>query len=160
MRKRSSYRPKSVLINPVAYVLESITPVAQHHGHLIGLKIKNHDAMAALTRGRATRNDIDLIIIMANTCEALHRAGFGAEYKGVLREGLDAIHAVAQRGITTGRFLLRASEMNAINYLMELHDAQMDVVTVRDVEHATRCVANEHRNKKMRTIVGTTGETI
>jgi len=30
MRKRSKYRPKKVLINPVGYVLEGMTPVAKH----------------------------------------------------------------------------------------------------------------------------------
>jgi hypothetical protein len=35
MRKRSSYRPKPVLANPLLYVLESFTPVRAHDSYLI-----------------------------------------------------------------------------------------------------------------------------
>ena len=153
MRKRSKYRPKGVIANPVAYVMESLTPVAKQNSFLIDLKIKNHDAMAALTQGRASKAEIDMLIPMGNICEALYRMGFGTEYKDVVRTGLDALHAVGKRGHETGKFILRADEMNALNELMELHDAQMDVITVKDMERAVRIVDAEFRARRMRPIV-------
>lgn len=150
MKKRSKYRPKGVLINPVAYVLESMKPVKYHDGFLIDLKIKNHGAMEALTKGRAQRSDMDLLINMGNTVEALYRLGFGEDYGDVIKQGLDALHDVGQRGVQTGRFILKAHEMSHLNLLMELHDAQMEVITVKDMERAGDLIAKEFDQRKMR----------
>jgi hypothetical protein len=153
MRKRSKYRPKGVILNPIAYVMEGMTPVTKHDNFLLDLKIKNHGAMTALTQGRAVKADIDTLIPMGNICEALYRMGFGTEYKDVIHAGLDALHAVGKRGWQTGRFILKSEEMNALNILMELHDAQMDVITIKDMEKACKIVDAEYRAKKMRTMV-------
>ena len=152
MRKRSKYRPKGLIMNPIAYVMESMTPVAKHDNFLIDLKIKNHGAMTALTTGQAVRADIDALIAMSNICEALFRMGFGREYNDVVRQGSDALYAVGKRGAETGRFILRADEMTALNTLMELHDAQMDVITIKDMEKACQIVDREFAQKKMRTM--------
>lgn len=153
MRKKSKYRPKGVVLNTMAYVMESMTPVEKHGSFLIDLKIKNHEAMTALTKGQATKTDLDMLIAMVNFVEALYRMGIGTEYEDVVREGLDAIRDVARRGAPTGRFILKANEMNAINAVMELHDAQMDVITVKDMEKAFQIVDNEWRQKKMNPIL-------
>ena len=153
MRKRSKYRPRAILINTIGYVLEGMTPVAKHDQFLVELKIKNHLAMATLTKGLATRVDIDTLIATVNITEALYRLGFGKEYADVVTEGLDALRAVGRRGIETGRFILKASEMNALNLVMELHDAQMDLITIKDMDKAVELVREEFRQRKMRPIV-------
>jgi len=153
MRKRSKYRPKGVIMNPMAYVIESMTPLAKHDNFLIDLKIKNHMAMTNLTQGKATREDMDTLIPMANFVEALYRMGFGTDYATEVRTGLDALHAVGKRGVESNRFILRSEEMRALNTLMELHDAQMDVITVKDMERAFKIVDEEYKQRKMRPIV-------
>ena len=152
MRKRSKYRPKPVLQNPLGYVLESITPVSQHDSYLVDLKIKNHGAMTALTRGLATRQDIDVLIPAVNIVEALYRMGFGRDYFPEVRAGLDALFEVGVRGAESGRFVLKASEMDALNTVMELHDAQLEVITVKDVDNALKLVMEDFRQKRMRAI--------
>jgi len=153
MRKRSKYRPKGVIMNPIAYVMESMTPVAEHDNFLIDIKIKNHMAMTNLTQGKATREDMDTLIPMANFVEALYRMGFGRDYATEVSTGLDALHAVGKRGAESGRFILRSQEMRALNTLMELHDAQMDVITVKDMERAFKIVDDEYKQRRMRPIV-------
>jgi hypothetical protein len=150
MRKRSSYRPRPVLANPLLYVLESFTPVRAHDSYLIDLKIKNHGAMSNLTRGIAVRQDIDTLISMGNLTEALYRLGFGREYGDVVKQGLDALHDVGKRGVQTGRFILKAQEMSHLNLSMELHDAQMDLITVKDMEKAIEIVNKEFQLRKMK----------
>ena len=150
MKKRSKYRPKGKLINPVAYVLESLKPVRHHDSYLMDLKIKNHGSMEALTKGNAGRTEIDLLINMGNTTEALYRLGFGEDYGDVVEQGLDALHEVGQRGVQTGRFILKAHEMSHLNLLMELHDAQMEVITVKDMERASDLISKEFDQRKMR----------
>ncbi len=155
MRKRSKYRPRSVLVNPLGYVLESITPVAKHEQYLVELKIKTHLAMSTLTKGLATRGDIDTLIATVNIVEALYRLGFGREYADVVKGGLDALRSVGKRGAESGRFILKSDEMNALNLAMELHDAQMDIITVKDIDKAIALVKEEFRQRKMRPIVET-----
>jgi hypothetical protein len=153
MRKRSKYRPKKVLANPLGYVLEGMTPVVKHDSFLLDLKIKNHLSMSSLTQGKATREDMDKIINMANIAEALYRLGFGADYKDVLQEGSSAVLAIARRGAETNRFVLWGAEMKALNTLMELHDAQMEVITIKDMERAVALVENERKQKRMTSII-------
>ena len=153
MRKRSKYRPKPVLRNPLGYVLESLTPVASHDNFLLDLKIKNHYAMAMLTQGKATRDDMDKLINMSNMTEALYRLGFGTEYDAVIASGMPSLLAVCRRGAETNRFILRSEEMRALNDLMDLHDAQMDVITIRDVDKAVLIIERERQNKRTEYVV-------
>lgn len=156
MKKRSAYRPKPMLINPLMYVLESLKPVREHDSFLIDLKIKNHGAMSSLTRGEASRDDMDALITMVNVVEALYRLGYGQEYGDVVRDGLNALHEVGKRGVSTGRFVLKSKEMSDLNTVMELHDAQMEVITVKDMERVTEMVRKEFEQRKMRTFKETT----
>jgi hypothetical protein len=112
--------------------------------------------MTTLTRGAATKTDMDDLIAMANISEALSRLGFGQEYEDVVRAGLDSLHEVGKRGMadpTNPKFILRSSDMKALNELMELHDAQMDVITIKDMERAIDIVNEEFRQRKMRSIL-------
>lgn len=158
MRKRSRYRPRPVYVNPVAYVLEGMTPVSQHGQYLIGLKIKNHDALTSLTKGVAKQLEIEILISCANICEALCRMGFGDEYADVVTQGQDALHAIGRRGAQSNRFILKSHEMSALNSMMDLHDAQMDIITVKDMELAVGIVKKEFEQKKMRPIIEKEGK--
>ena len=153
MKKRSAYKPKPVFANPLAYVLESMVPVSRHDSFLLDLKIKNHGAMSSLTQGAATRQDMDVLISMVNVTEALYRMGFGQEYGHIVQQGLDALHCVGLRGAETSRFTLKAQEMSHLNDIMELHDAQMDLITIKDMERATMLIKREFEQKKMRPIL-------
>jgi hypothetical protein len=153
MRKRSKYRPRTVISNPVAYVLESLSPVNSHASFMVDLKIKNHGAMDSLTKGVAKHADIDTLISMVNMTEAFARLGFGEAYSDVVLAGLQALRHVGKRGAASGNFVLKASEMNALNSAMELHDAQMDIVTLKDMDRAIALVQEEYRLRKMTPIV-------
>ena len=133
--------------------MENLSPVRSHTSFMIDLKIKNHAAMDSLTKGVATRSDIDMLISMGNMTEAFARIGFGKDYSDVVKEGLLALRAVGKRGVESGRFILKAAEMTALNELMELHDAQMEVVTLKDMDAAIALVREEYRLKKMTPIL-------
>lgn len=148
MRKRSKYRPKGIIRNPIAYVMESMTPVAQHDSYLLDLKIKNSEAMVALLRGDATKRDMDTLIAMSNIVEALWNLGFGQDYKEVAIEGRVAILNIVHRAVTTKRFVPTGEQVKALQMLMELHDAQMDVITIKDMERALAYAHEQMRLKK------------
>jgi hypothetical protein len=120
---------------------------------MLDLKIKNHAALEALTKGAATRADIDTLIAMGNITEAFARMGFGKDYGDVVKAGLQALRSVGARGAASNRFILKAAEMTALNEFIELHDAQMEVVTLKDMDAAIALVRKEFRLKKMTPIL-------
>jgi hypothetical protein len=120
---------------------------------MLDLKIKNHAALEALTKGAATRADIDTLIAMGNITEAFARMGFGKDYSDVVKAGLQALRSVGARGAASNRFILKAAEMTALNEFIELHDAQMEVVTLKDMDAAIALVRKEFRLKKMTPIL-------
>jgi hypothetical protein len=154
MRKRSKYRPKGLLPDPVSWVLAGMKPFTSV-SLSADLRIKNHDAMDLLRRGDATIATIDVLIGAFNMCEAytMLRPELGQDWKEEIKAGLDALHAVGQRGVASGRFILKAEELNAMNLVMEIHDAQLDNTTVNDMEKAMDIVSAEYRAKRMRPIV-------
>lgn len=147
MRKRSKYRPRPVIANPMEFVLESMTPIAKHDNYLLDLKIKNSAAMHSLLRGTATRHDMDTLIAMSNITEALHRLGFGAEYGEACVGGREAIIGIVTRSVERLRYTPTGKEIQQLNLLMELHDAQMDVITIKDMERALAYAKQLLRNK-------------
>jgi hypothetical protein len=136
MRKRSKYRPRPILSNPIGYVLEGMEPVRSRTEHINKLKIVNHMALVNLTQGKAVRGDINSLINMVNLVEAMHRLGFGREYSKEVKDGLDALYAVSVRGKDSNRFILKATEMSALNAVSELHDAQLDAITIKELDMA------------------------
>lgn len=152
MRKRSSYRPKPQLPNPVAWIINGFKPVSA--AGIVNVQIKNHNAIDALRKGVANREDIDTIIEALNIAEALQRLGIGDEYKDELREAQDALYAVSKRGVDREyRFVLRARELTAINLGMEIHDAQIEVTTIEKLEKAMDIVTSEIKNRRARVIM-------
>lgn len=145
MRKRSAYRPKPVLANPLGYVLDTLSPVMQQESVLLDLKIKNSQAMVALMQGRATVDDMDTLIAMSNMVSAFINMGFGTEYKDAAVGGRVAIVSILDRAGKRKKFTPTGPEIQLLNLLMELHDAQMEVVTLGDLEKAIAYV--QHRIK-------------
>lgn len=154
MRKKSKYKPKGVRVDAVNWVLSGLKPFASVDVSTT-LRIKNHDAMDTLRRGDATKADIDVLIGAFNMAEAYMRLRpeLGADWADEIQAGLDALHAVGKRGVTSGRFILKAEELKAMNLVMEIHDAQLDNTTVKDMELAMDIVSAEYRAKRMRPIV-------
>lgn len=144
-KPRKKYRPKAVLSNPLGYVLESMTRVADHDSLLVDLKIKNHLAMSMLVRGQAKKDDMDKLVVMSNMTEALCALGFGKEYQNVCIDGRYAILSIANRATKHGRFTPTGPEITMLNTLMELHDAQMEIITVKDMEKALDIVRTKLR---------------
>lgn len=147
-KPRKKYRPKPVLQNPVGYVLESMMPLRNHDFPLTDLKIKNHLAMSMLTTGKATKKDMDMLVTMSNVTEALWEMGFGKEYQNVCIDGRYALLSVINRATQHGRFTPTGPEITMLNTLFELHDAQMEVITVKDMEKALELVRIRLRTDK------------
>jgi response regulator of citrate/malate metabolism len=77
--------------------------------------------------------------------------GFGKEYEEVGIAGRAALIGIAFRSVKLLRFTPTGLEIKALNELMELHDAQMEVITVQDMCNAiTRAKATIRSGKATR----------
>lgn len=135
-KPKKKYRPKSPIADPLGFVLEGFKPLRQQDSYLLNLKVVNHGAMLQLTRGAASLDDINTLLAMSNGCVALVSMGIGAEYREVMDRGVAALQAVCDRACQTDRVTLYAHEITALNEFIELHDAQLDVVTVAEMSRA------------------------
>ena len=140
-------------LDAVTWVINGFKPVSATGSAVLDLKIKNHSALEALRTGQAKRYDIDSIISALNVSEALARLGIGHEYKDEIKEGQDSLLELSRRGINReDRFVAKAAELTAINYVMELHDAQLEITTIAQLEKALDMVVNEIKSRKARPI--------
>jgi hypothetical protein len=153
MKKRSKYKPKGVRLDNMAWVQSGLKRVDEVSASAT-IKIRNHDAMNTLRLGSATRAEIDIIINALNIAEALAQRGVGSDWMPELRSAQDHLLALARRGLTS-RFIVRGDELTALNLAMEIHDAQLETVTVRQLEAAMNFVTETVRLKKARPIVET-----
>ena len=156
MRKRSKYRPKPQLLDPLHWVIAGMKPVLTATGVMSSVRIKNHLALRCVVDGTATRKDMDVLIEAFNVTEALARvdASLGRDWSEEIKAGQDALLSMGKRGVAKGdRFVFTGAELNAANTVMEIHDAQLERCTVAQMEKALHEVIKDIRHKKARAVV-------
>lgn len=154
MRKKSKYKPRPIKADAVTWVINGFRNISDTGDVVLNLKIKNHEAIESLRRGQATRNDLDILIGAFNVTEALARMRIGDDYANEIKAGQDALLAIGKRGVSNNdRFILKALELTAINLTMEIHDAQLEVATIADLEKAMDIVTKEIKMRKARPII-------
>ena len=152
MRKRSKYRPKGVRLDVMAWVKSGLMPINDVPHAAVNLRIRNHSALAAVTQGKATKDDIDDLVGAVNVTEALAMLGKGKDWADEIRAGQEAVLAMARRGLERGRFLFTGPELTAVNLAMEIHDAQLDACNVQELEQALDLVEKTIKHRKARVI--------
>jgi len=157
MRKKSKYKPKGVRLDAVNWVLAGMKKVGTLPTAGVGLKLKNHEALDSIMKGQGTRDHVDVLIHAVNMAEALIRIrdDLGADWATEIRAAQDAIYTMGKRGVEKNRFAFTGPEMTAVRVVMDVHDAQLDDCTVKELEKALELVAEEIRLKKCRPIVET-----
>ena len=154
MRKRSKYKPKGVRLDTVTWIVNGFRRAADAgNGTIItNTRLKNHSSLEALRTGTADRDDLDVLISAFNVTEALCIMKIGDEYRGEINAAQNAIYNLGVRAVERGKFLATGSELVAINTAMELHDAQLDVCTVSELEQALDYVWKQIAHKRVRVI--------
>ena len=154
MRKRSKYKPRQQLLNPVQWVLSGFQPMRENP-HAMGLKIKNHQAMHDMLHGQANRDTVDLLIAAMNMAEALllvNPEKLGGHLAAEVKAAQDALHSMGKRSLSRGVFRFTGPEMQAMNTGMEIHDQQLDTCNIAELDEAVQLVAKTIRARKARAI--------
>ena len=135
MKKRSTYRPRPMFTDPVGWVISGMKKVSSLTNENMIIRTKNRLALDAVLKGRATRQDLDTIIAAANMTQALTKLGIGDDWAKEIEESHQAILMMCRRGIERGdHFVFTGPEMATVKLAMDIHDAQLDVCTVAQME--------------------------
>ena len=154
MRKRSRYKPRQQLVNPVQWVLEGFKPMRENE-HAVPLKIKNHQAMLDMINGQANRDTADLLIAAMNMAEALaiiNPDKLGGHLREEIKAAQDALHSMCKRSLSRGVFRFTGPELQAMNTGMEIHDQQLDTCNIAELDNGVQLVFKTIRDRKARTI--------
>ena len=157
MKKRSKYKPRGIRYDNMSWVIAGLKKVGTLPTAGVALKLKNHAALDSLLLGQGTRAHIDVMIAAVNVCEALVRVrdGLGRDWATEIKAAQDAIFTMGKRGVEKGSFVFTGPEMTAVRVVVDIHDAQLDDCTVREMEQALFIVDEEIRLKKARPILET-----
>ena len=154
MRKKSSYRPKPIRTDVMAFVKSGLQTVANipHAGST--LRIQNFNALDNVMYGKATEDDVNTLITCFNITEAIARLfpSKGGDWMQEIRDAQDAIFNMGKRGVSGRNFAFTALELQAVRLAMQVHDQQLEHITVREIEQAMDYVVECIRLKKARPI--------
>jgi hypothetical protein len=64
-------------------------------------------------------------------------------------DGREALLQIVHRAAEIKRFVPDYAQIKALQMLMELHDAQMDVITIKDMERALEFANTQFVNKRV-----------
>ncbi len=140
-RPRKRYRPKAVVADPVAWAVEGARPVTDNKPSAwLTARIKVHDALLRLMRGESTRDTLDVLVNVLNVSQAVRDVcRIGVEHVDELAAAHAALLAVCRRPGHIGT----SGELNAIRDLVELHDAQLALCSVRQFDLALNHVQSQ-----------------
>ena len=153
MRKKSSYKPRHIRVNTMAYVTEGIAPVSSRTSFYTTLNLKNMSALDSLGKGIATKLEADVVIEALNVCEAYCMMNVGREYRQDVLNALKALQDVCVRSLTSdGKFICQGNEFELIKAGFEVHTAQLEVATVGSLEAAIKLVFSTLKAKRAKVI--------
>lgn len=128
--------------NNLLYILTGNLPVTVAAETVTRVKVANHSAMDSLVKGKGTGTDIVALGHMLTTAEALAKHNLGRDWLPELSAARDALDDLTMR---SGNFVMRASEITALNLAVEIHDAQLENCTIKQLEDAIKAAKNAIR---------------
>lgn len=138
-----------MIANTMEWVKASVSFVSNNPGATT-LKIKNYDALEALRTGKATKHDMQVLVNVINMAEAfaMYDRKFEQGFYNLISDAQDKILEVCRRGKDSNHFVCRPSELEAIRDIMELHDEQLEIATVKEMESASKMVKTVIENQQ------------
>lgn len=133
-KPKKKYRPRPIIQDPIRYVTALVRPAPE--AARLKTKIGIHLAMTNITKGEGTKDDWQEVANALNLSVILAEMGYGKDYVPLIVEAQGSMVLVRDRLKATGKAILRGVEMRAINEALAVHDEQIDLATVKDIEKA------------------------
>lgn len=132
-KKNKKYKPKPIVFDVMAYIKQGALPAKVATSTIQRHRLCAHGSMDLLTHGKGTIHDVDVLSHMLTTAMALAMHTIGRDWLPELKQARQALEALESRG---GNYIMRASEITALNLAIEIHDSQLDGCTVKQLEDA------------------------
>lgn len=139
-RKRSTYRPRSVIQDVMGYIKQGHEPVSSDPDTYMRIKARMHGAIVALNADTADVHDLNTLISVSNIATGYKNIDLGRDYEQEIRIGAHAVAAVRERLVKWKKVQATQAEREAISLLVDICDAQIDVSTRADFEKARAIV--------------------
>jgi len=143
MKKKSKYKPKQIRLDTMEFVKHGIVKVADVPVAGIKLRLQSYEAFDTIVSGEPTKDHVDTLISCGNMAETLARFGHGQDWLPEIMQAQKCILDMGRRGLKKGSFRFTGDEMQKIKLLLEIHDAQLEATTVRDMEKALDYIAKQ-----------------
>lgn len=140
-KPKKQYRPKPIIKDPITFVMVGNRPGTDEAQ--LKLKISYHLAMTNITQGRGQKEDWQEIANSINLAIVLAEMGWGKDYVPELAKAQGAMILLRDRLKQNGRIVVRAEEMNLINDALAIHDEQIAIAPIRDVDAAVRHIEQQ-----------------
>ena len=90
---------------------------------------------------------------LVDTLDFINNTNKGLDWIDEIRQGQDAMLGMACRGVANdNRFVFTESELESVNLAMKVHDLQLNVCTVAELEKALSLVRDVIKRKRARVI--------
>ena len=143
MKKKSKYKPRQIRLDTMEFVKQGIVKVADVPVAGIKLRLQSYEAFDTIVSGEPTKDHVDTLISCGNMAETLARFGHGQDWLPEIMQAQKCILEMGRRGLKKGSFRFTGDEMQKIKLLLEIHDAQLEATTVRDMEKALDYIAKQ-----------------
>ncbi len=135
MRKRSKYRPRPIIANPLAYVMEGFTKIVDKSEDNLRIRLRVRTSLQSIIEDKGTMQDLNALVSAANMTTALSRS-HGYDWRNEILDGVNAVEAMQLRLAKWGKVQATPTELDKIRMLVDIHDAQLDEARVMDLEKA------------------------
>ena len=132
MRKRSNYRPKGTILDPLGYFAK--LPSA----HRDNINLRNHISLEKILKGDGDSKDWDEVTAALNMGIILDVHVYGGEHNVLFVTASNHHAACGERIGKAGRILYSGPELVAVRQALEIHDAQMAQATTAEIDRAVR----------------------
>ena len=143
MSRKKTRRKVWPLRDPISHAMSGIQ-VAEQNTSIATYMAQSHLSMKMLVEGRATKQDLQHITMAHNMVAGLMDQGFAGPHAEDMDASSGALDSIAKRAHDKGRILATGPELNALNFMFQIHDALMAVISVSEynvaVEHVTKRV--------------------
>lgn len=134
MRKRSAYRPRALIRDPLTYVLSGMAPVRVAERVMTPHMIRLHDAVDRVLKGEGTRELVLELCKFAPTGYILCKKGFGSDYEPVFNQWV----AICKELLKVERYVLKGTEIKILKEALSVYVEQCNCVTVSEYETAVK----------------------
>lgn len=135
MTRKHTKRKVWPLRDPISHAMTGARVVIEAE-NIPAYVAMTHLSMKALVNGEATKQDMQHLTMAHNMVAAFMKQGFAGPHAPDMDASADALDGIAKRSVLKGRILGTGPELNALNFMLQIHDQLMETASVSEYNKA------------------------